>query len=137
MLTFHLTSIAWTGYIEFVFNDNYLLDKRENHAELSKGQHEFLVTHLPAELCELEQKLKTSNTTITEIKENITFEMFWDRYDDKINSSKFKTERQWNKMNPVDQSKAYHFIPRYFAHVPQGTRKKYATTYLSDQLWNN
>ncbi len=136
MKIYHLTSIAWTGFIEFVFNDNTLLEKWENHAELSEGQQVFLLKNLPREIPELE-KLKTPNTKITEIKEVITFTMFWDRYDDKVNSSRFKTERSWNKMTPVDQSRAFHFIPRYFAHIPQGTRKKYATTYLSDQLWNN
>ncbi len=136
MKIFHLTSIAWTGYIEFVFNDNCLLDKWENHAELSMGQHEYLVTHLPLEIAQLD-KVKTEFTTITEVKQDITFDMFWLRYDDKINSSRKKTLQKWNKMTPVDQARAYRFVPRYFGNIPPGTRKKYATTYLNDELWNN
>jgi hypothetical protein len=136
MIVYHLTSIAWTGYIEFVFNDNQLLESWSNHAILSEGQHIYLVKHLPREIAELDN-IKTEFTTLTEMKENITFDIFWIRYDDKINSSKKKTLIKWNKMTPADRARAFHFIPRYFANIPFGTRKKYAGTYLNDELWNN
>lgn len=136
MKIFHLTSIAWTGYIEFVFSDNTLLEKWENHADLSEKQQIFLLKHLPREIPELDQ-LKTPNTTLTEVKEDITFEMFWARYDDKINSSRKRTLHKWNTMTPAERSRAYRYIARYFANVPTGTRKKYAETYLNAELWNN
>lgn len=75
--------------------------------------------------------------SVTELVEDVTFDMFWQRYDDKARSSKIKTQRQWDKMPAREQAKAYRFIPNYFASIPQGVCKKYATTYLSDQLWNN
>lgn len=136
MKIFHLTSIAFTGYIEFRFSDNELLDKMSNHADLTEKQQVFLLQNMPKEIQELE-KLKTSNVTITEVNQDITFDMFWNRYDDKLNSSKKRTERKWDKMNPADQARAYLFISRYFANIPAGTRKKYAETYLNDELWNN
>jgi hypothetical protein len=136
MRIFHLSSIAWSGYIEFIFNDPGLLDKMENHADLSEKQQIFLLKNMPREISELE-KLKTANVTITEVKQEITFDMFWIRYDDKLNSSKKRTERKWQKMNDADRVRAFYFIPRYFSNIPAGTRKKYAETYLNDELWNN
>jgi hypothetical protein len=136
MRIYHVTSIAWTGYIEFIFNDNNLLDKMETHADLSEGQQVFFLKNLPREILELE-KLKTDNVTITEVNEEVTFDMFWNRYDDKINSSRKRTLQKWNKMTPADRSRAFRYIPRYFSHVPQGTRKKFAETYLNAELWNN
>ena len=82
-------------------------------------------------------KVKGRTGVITELVEEITFDMFWQRYDDKARSSKVKTQRAWDKMPKREQVKAYQFIPRYFESIPPGVCKKYATTYLSDQLWNN
>jgi len=136
MRIFHLTSLAFTGYLEFVFSDNCLLEKMETHADLSEKQQIFLLKHLPREIPELE-KLQSDTTTLTEINENISFDMFWVLYDDKINSSKKRASQKWNKMTPADQHRAYHYIRRYFANIPQGTRKKFAETYLNAELWNN
>jgi hypothetical protein len=136
MRIFHVTSIAWTGYIEFIFNDNELLDKMEIHADLSEGQQTFFLKKMPREVLEL-NNLKTSNVSITEVKEDISFERFWNKYDDKLNSSKKRAEQKWNKMIVAEQIKAYNYILRYFANIPQGTRKKYAETYLNAELWNN
>jgi len=66
-----------------------------------------------------------------------TFEMFWHRYDDKVNSSKKRAEQKWNKMSEVDRQRAYNFIPTYFNNIPYGTRRKFAETYLNAELWNN
>jgi len=74
---------------------------------------------------------------LAEIEEKVTFEMFWNRYNDKARSSKVKTERVWNRMTETERSKAYRFISRYKSSIPQGVCMKYATTYLNDQLWNN
>ena len=97
MRIFQLTSIAFKGYIEFRFNENTLLESYENHADLTEKQQVFLLKNIPREIPELE-KLRSANVTIVELKEDITFEMFWNRYDDKLNSSKKRAEQKWNKM---------------------------------------
>ena len=136
MKIFHLTSISFVGYVEFIFTDEDLLSKMEIHAELSQSQQVYLLKHMPREILELE-KLKSDTAQITEVKQEVNFDMFWNHYDDKINSSRKKAERQWDKMTSADRYKAYRFISKYFSSIPTGTRKKYATTYLSDELWNN
>lgn len=136
MIVYHLTSTAFTGYVEFKFNNYGLLDSMNIHADLSEKQQIFLLQNMPREVAELD-RLKSHMATITEVKHEVTFEMFWERYDDKLNSSKKRTFQKWNKMNPSDQARAYWFIGKYLGSLPQGTRKKFAETYLNAELWNN
>lgn len=74
---------------------------------------------------------------VYEVIDSVTFDMFWRRYDDKLNSSRKRTLAKWDKMSVKDRVSAYNFIPKYFANIPTGTRKKYAETYLNSELWNN
>ncbi len=136
MRIFHLSSSVWRGYIEFVFNDLDLLEKMSIHADLSQPQQVYLLKNMPRELAELEH-IKTPNVTIIEVKQEITFEMLWNKYDDKVNSSRKKALAKWNKMSPVEQARAFYFVSRYFSCIPDGTRKKYVETYLNSELWNN
>jgi hypothetical protein len=128
--------MAFEGYVEYVFGDSGLLDKMEIRAELSEKQQVYLLKNLPREIQELD-RLKSNTSTITEIKTEVTFDMFWVKYDDKVNSSKKRTEAKWNKMPKSERIRAYNFITRYFQSIPPGTRKKYAETYLNDELWAN
>lgn len=132
----HLTSTAFTGYVEFQFNDQDLLIKMEIHAALSEQQQVYLLRHMPREITEL-QAMKSPTVSITEMKQDVTFDMFWIRYDDRMSSSKKRTMAKWDKMTPADRARAYWYIPTYFGSVPPGTRKKFAETYLNAELWNN
>lgn len=136
MQTFHVTSVTFTGYIELLFNDLGLLTKYEIHADLNERQQIYLLKNMPREIVEID-KLKTSNVTITEIKQEITFDMFWDKYDDKVNSSRKRALAKWNKITPSDRARAFWFVAKYLSSIPSGTRKKFAETYLNAELWNN
>jgi len=136
MKVFHMTSPAFEGYIEFAFNDNGLLNKMSVHTRLGDKQHVYLLKNLPREIIEL-GAFKGGSVTITEIKQEIGFDMFWDKYDDKVNSSRKRTLEKWNKMKPADRARAFWYISKYFGSIPSGTRKKFAETYLNAELWNN
>ena len=135
---FILTSDKFKGEVIFEFT-NLLLTKYDTScAELSDEQMLFLVAKLPRQLAETTAVLGNSKSVkLTEITQEITFDMFWNKYDDKTTSSKLRTLKKWDKMNTGEQVKAYHYITKYFASIPYGTRKKYAETYLNSELWNN
>lgn len=79
---------------------------------------------------------KKGKAEIVELEMKISFEMFWNKYDDKLRSSKKKTEKIWNKLTEPNQIKAYYYINTYNRN--RGTaEKKYAETYLNAELWNN
>ena len=137
MRTFILTSTAFEGEVLFEFNDNGALQKNDlTGAILSLKQQEFLLQNLPLKIYNLEELIKKSNAAkLTELF--VTFDMFWNKYNDKINSSKKKAKVLWDKKNKSQQNKAYYYINNYFASIPSGVRKKYAETYLGSELWNN
>ncbi|MEI6683448.1 MAG: hypothetical protein WCO44_12500 [Bacteroidota bacterium] len=136
MTVFHLTSLAFNGFVEFIFNDIGLLDRYEIHADLTETQQIYILKHLPREISEI-NKFKSETATITEVNQDITFDQFWNRYDEKIRSSKKKTMARWNKMSQGEQNRAYRFISKYESHILPGTAKKYAETYLTAELWAN
>ena len=138
MKTYLLTSPNFTGEVEFVFDDSGRLQDYRNRAELNSGQKKWLLEKLPKTLSELSNVLADSKTAkLTEVVVEITFEMFWHKYNDKVNSSRKKTQQKWDRMTKAEQVKAYRYIGYYFSTLPQGTRKKYAETYLNAELWNN
>ena len=133
-----LTSDKFSGEIIFEFTDMVLTKYDTSNAELSDEQIVYFAKNLPRELAEVEAFLnKSQSAKFEEIKEEITFDMFWNRYDDKQTSSKKKTETKWNKMTKSQQAKAYNHVLKYFATLPFNTRKKFAETYLNAELWNN
>lgn len=138
MRQFELTSPAFEGCVTYGFDDttDRLVMVDMSSVPLSAELWNCIWSNLPA-TSKAMGKVKGRTGVITELVEDITFDMFWQRYDDKARSSKVKTQRAWDKMPEREQVKAYQFIPRYFQSIPPGVCKKYATTYLSDQLWNN
>ena len=137
-MTFHITSSSWTGYIEVEYNElGYLVHSDIRNAELSETQQKWFLNRLPRELAELKRTIDGTTATIEEVTQVITFTMFWDRYNEKIRSSKKKAITTWNRMAVPEHIKAYNFIKKYEANIPTGVAKKYAETYLNAELWNN
>lgn len=139
MKKYLLTSTAFTGEVEFTFNDSGILESFDaKRADLSAIQQLWILKEMPSNINEVQRILVGSKTaTLTEIKEEITFEMFWNRYDEKQRSSKKKAEMRWKRMKETDQIKAFKYIQRYEQSIPQGVCKKYAETYLNAEQWNN
>jgi hypothetical protein len=137
MKKYSLTSERFTGEIHFTFDADGCLQIYDNQADLNLEQRSWLLKWLPItewqllELCE-----KYTYFKALEIPFKVTFEMFWDRYNDKVRSSKAKTKKAWDKHDETNQTKAYLFYPKYNKNRGQA-EKKYATTYLADELWNN
>lgn len=137
MKRYEVTSPKMKGRIIFGFEEKNgcLVVVDLSNSGLTEPQWRWVLSNPPSRISELPQCWKTMKWE--ELVEDITFDMFWKRYDDKARSSKVKTKRQWDKMPVREQAAAYRFISTYFSSIPQGVCKKYATTYLSDQLWNN
>ena len=135
MRVFEITSTKFTGKVIVKFNEQDCFAGIDfSDSDITVGQVQWFLKHLPA----------TSHAMgvfpegmVTEVLESIDFTAFWNRYNDKARRSRVKTERVWNRMSRAEQVKAYNYVPQYFRSIPSGVMKKYATTYLNDQLWNN
>ena len=137
MRVFEITSTKYTGKVTVKFNDQDCFAGIDfSEADLTVGQMTWFMSHLPKAATDMGYHTEAGGKVV-EILESVDFNAFWNRYDDKARSSKLKTERVWNRMSRREQVKAYNFVPKYFQSIPGGVMKKYATTYLNDQLWNN
>lgn len=134
--TYIMTSPTFDGEVVFNFQYNVLVGYDTTAANLSVEQITYLGKYLPKNLDEIAVFLSKSPTIEFKCME-LTFDMFWNRYDEKELSSKKKAHAKWDKMSKTEQQKAYRFIGTYFSRIPYGVRKKYAETYLNSELWNN
>lgn len=137
MKTLIMTSSKFTGQVIFEYNELGKLESMTVQAELNEKQENSLGYYMPWNISDIDALRAAANhATFTFQDREITFDMFWNRYDDKSRSSKKKTKQLWDKMSQAEQVKAYLYIPVYLRN--KGTAdKKYATTYLNDELWNN
>ena len=137
MRIFEVTSDKFSGKVVIKFNDkDFFAGIDFIEADLTVGQTVWFLKHIPKDPHSV-GLIAEEGGKVVEILESVDFDAFWNRYDDKARSSKLKTERVWNRMSRREQVKAYNFVPKYFRSIPGGVMKKYATTYLNDQLWNN
>lgn len=138
-MRFVLTSTAWAGQIVLEYNEaGLLLESNLKDAELSEQQHLWFLRNIPRELAELQVLIaKVQSAKLTPVPETITFDMFWDRYGEKLRSSRKKALTKWNRMSEADRAKAFLFIKKYENSMQAWQNKMYAETYLNRELWNN
>lgn len=78
---------------------------------------------------------KQHGLKLTQIERTITFDMFWDAYQEK-NCGRKKAEAVWTKLSKADQLGAYDYIPAFNGILKMnGTAKPYATSYLNQTRW--
>lgn len=135
MKKYILISKSYTGEIIFIFVEGILAMFDIRGAELNEQQRTWILEHLPRDEKALE--LYNSKFTITAVDQAVSFEQFWNKYDDKEHSSKKRTLAKWNKMPASEQVKAYNYIKNYNRTILPGCAKKYAETYLNAEMWNN
>lgn len=139
MKKYSITSSHFTGEVVLTFSEGgCLLDMDFSGSRMSEQQQTWLLRNMP--VAEEAMKLAVNSAPslrLQEIPDTVTFEAFWNAYDDKIASSKRRCLVKWDKMTPTEQVRAYRYIGTYFRNLPAGTRKKYAETYLNAELWNN
>ena len=143
MITISLKIKGYEGSIEILYDSDTKLLKNVSYGiALDAHQIQFINNKLIAEF-ESYGQIKSyferlnDKFVATVLHKEISFDDFWNKYDDKTNSSKKRTEAKWNKMPVAERARAYGYIEYYFINIPRGTRKKYAETYLNDELWNN
>ena len=139
-MKYAMTSTGFEGEVMFEYDDTtgMLLNYDVANATLTPKQQLWLLRRLPRDLAEMQALLHDHPAiTFQEIKQEVNFDLFWNRYDDKITSSKKRALKAWDKLTPVNQIRAFNHIRKYEMSLPPGTRKKYAETYLNAELWNN
>lgn len=134
-----LTSSMWAGDISFAYDVTGLLINFDvSRSGMTSTQHQSFLQWLPRTLAELKELLvKAPHLKFVEIVEEITFDMFWKRYQAPVNSKKKAALTTWNRLKKADQVKAFNHIRKYEGNIQAWQTKMYAETYLNSFLWNN
>lgn len=140
--TIIFTCASFQGEVRFEYdNDGLMINMDLSGAKLNQEQKVYILRRMPRLYSELEvfvSKIKGGQLIEKKFqKKDVTFEMFWDKYDHKSVSSKKISRKVWDKLPQKERDKAYNFIWQYERNIPNGIGKKYAETYLRSELWNN
>lgn len=137
-MIYRFTSQKFSGAVVFEFDDaGNCIRFDVSEAELDFAQKSWILSAMRFNIDEFKKRLATKTTKLSMVKINATFEMFWDRYDEKVRSSRKKALLKWNRMSQIQRDLAYDYIFTYERNLLPGTAKKYAESYLNAELWNN
>lgn len=138
MKQFILTHPKLQGQIVLQYNDAetlQLVDMTEV-AMQAEGIGRFL-QKVPTQIAQLWPYTAQFGTTIVESTFEISFDVFWKRYNKKIN--RIRALKLWDKLNTTEQIAAYYGIPKYDAYLKKESWRSKADpeTYLRNKYWEN
>lgn len=136
MKKYNCTSPKLDGYITLEFNEHNLLCAFELRAKVDVQKHLWLLGALPHTHNELETFKKQSGLTITEEVVEITFDVFYSRYN--VKEGRLKAEKAWKALPKGEQVKAFRYITAFQQKCAANkTGIPYPATYLNNQRWND
>jgi hypothetical protein len=134
-----ITSTKFSGEISAIYADDLLLVSIDfSMAQLNAEQIDWMKGRIPSKLfAEFSDCFK--GVPITALMEGyeVTFDMFWHAYGEKIN--RLRCEKRWDKLSKTDKAKAYAGVAVYLRHLAKNTWQSKANpdTYLMNKYWNN
>ena len=140
MKRFIVTSLAWTGEAEIIYNENGLLVRISfegcvcpNHIKVV----EKFKGIVPVSKADLQMAFSTTTATIVEADFEVNFDMFWKAYNKKLN--RLRAVAIWNKISKTEQVKAYYGIPIYDKYLKKESWRSKADpeTYLRNKMYEN
>lgn len=139
MRRFQITSEKFNGVAELLFNDKAILCRIDcTQTDMDAVTVAAFKKASPATI-ELLQAggCFTAGTTVVEADFEVTFEMFWRKYNHKINRK--RCEPLWAKLSKADQVKAFYGIDVYDKFLKQtGWRNKVdPEKYIREAYWEN
>lgn len=66
---------------------------------------------------------------------NISFDVFWNLYNKKINSK--DCENKWKKLTNVERQKIIDTLPNFLSSIKDKTFQPHPSTYLNQKRWND
>ena len=137
MRRFIITSYGFNGQAETVYNESGVLVKIDLMDTDMKNQALLrFMDIVPVLVSEIEKAFSKTNCTIIEAGYEVTFDMFWLKYNKKIN--KLRAVPLWNKLTKTKQVKAYTGIAAYDKFLRSTTRQKLdPENYLRNEAWEN
>lgn len=136
MRRFLITSQKFGGQAEVIYNDADVLCKIDC---IDTDMNAVTIRHFKAavgaDIASIGVLLP--NCVIVEADYEVSFEMFWKKYNKKINKS--RCTLLWNKMNKTMQVQAFFGIDAYDKYLKKESWRSKADpeTYLRNRYWEN
>ena len=134
------TTLSPDGIVYYYSESGLFVGVKIMQETLSEPQRKSILntlhTNVDAFLSWAKMFSKDSGAEVVELQQDITFNMFWTKYNDKDRSSKKRSLALWTKLDKANQVKAYYHYDKY-NRKRGNAEKKYCETYLSAELWNN
>ncbi len=107
MTTLIMTSPKMEGCIQFDYNEAGALERLHIACALTPKQYELIVSALPWHTGLIDAfRAAVPQASFVARDRKLSFLDFWDKYDDKVRSSKKRTEKAWNALSEADQIRA-------------------------------
>ena len=84
---------------------------------------------------EIETEVEVERECASDDCADYSFDDFWDDYDHK--KDKKKSQQKWKRLSKADKLKIKEFIPVYLKHQPDAEYRKYPTTFINSEIWND
>jgi len=126
------SSKLFTGSMHFGYDEEGILNKFLNYAQLNDKQLQYLTGNFPFVESDL-QKLVGSSGKIEQVVD-VSFEKFWTMYAKKVN--KKRCESLWYARTEDERQLCLSKIPKYLNYCKLNRRiVKDPDTYLRNQSW--
>lgn len=137
MKRYLIQSPRYTGSVEVMYNNGILTTIDFSNTNIVKPA---MIDAFKKQVASEEQYLTSSFVTDVSIiaaDVEITFKMFWDKYNHKIN--KLRATKLWERMPLAEQVAAYCGIQKYFAYLKKVDWRglQDPDTYLRNKTWLN
>lgn len=134
-----VSSPLFKGNAELLYDQHGKLILMNLHqAEMSTKVTETFKANVPVLLEDLfNLKIKDFNAIIVEKDFEVSFDMFWNKYDKKINRKRCVV--YWERLSKTEQVSAYVGITKYFTFLAKTDwrQKLDPENYLKNHSWEN
>lgn len=137
MRKFLITSEKFRGTAELVYNKRDCLQVIDvTNTDLSGDLLKHFKASVPVHITGLESAF-SAGTSIVETSFEISFDMFWNAYDQKINRK--RCEQLWTRLSMMERIEAWQGIDKYnlFLKRKEWRNRADPEKYLKEQYWNN
>jgi len=134
-MKYEITAKAFDGSIVLSYSEQGIIENAQFNCSLSLEQLKFFATHFPTHISWLKFTVQQFDAKCTEVIEEITFELFYEKYG--VKEGKSKAQIAWNKLKAEERTAAYNYIARYNSLLAQKQwqSKAMPVTYLNQKRW--
>jgi hypothetical protein len=137
MKRYLIQSPRYTGSVEVIYNNGILQVLDISNTNMARpSMIEAFIKKVSVEECYLANGW-VDNVTIIPADVEITFKMFWDKYNNKVN--KLRATKIWERMPLAEQVAAYCNIQKYFTYLKKNDWRgqQDPDTYLRNKTYLN